>query len=185
MTENRPNILIWAVGHSGTSIITKAFAKLGWNTGEVNGKFENLDFLKVTQDVHYKGEKEAFFERGNEIVKNLPEPWILKSTFIITGGEKWLQALNNDNDFLLLHFERNAEAIYKSHQRRNEGTTLEMVYKKQKLLRESFSTYNGQKISLSFENLMDTIDLFDTDRTRYGRGILLSLIKLAKKINPF
>src|SRR6185437_9108184 len=77
--HGRPNVLVYGVGHSGTTILTRMLFALGWNSADADEQYAESVSIR---DLN----RRLLSDRGKEIDRSgltaalsaLPDPWALK-----------------------------------------------------------------------------------------------------------
>src|SRR5262245_49578120 len=88
LMQGRPNILLFGVGHSGTSIVAKMIRTLGWNLGGADGFGENVAVRAV--NIRILGKHPVDASETVRVLEQLPSPWLLKDPRFVLTLERWI-----------------------------------------------------------------------------------------------
>lgn len=114
----RPNVLVWGVAHSNTTITVKQLAALGWNLGDADEKYgESVSIRDFNRTEPPGGEYD--FQRQVSLLRALPQPWVLKEPFMIWTIDRWMDALAEFKP-CLLWIVKDTALVRASHVRRGE-----------------------------------------------------------------
>lgn len=161
---DKPNIIVFGVGHSGTTILTKIIHSLGWNVSEDNDPehFEPRG-IRDANDMIVSSGRPPFFL--NELLDELDPPWVIKDPRFITTLSCWMPFLKKHNP-LMVHVTRNADQIRQSYLSRGEFTgsrqgtrsmTIERAIEKTESM---FRSWNGPKIQIKYEDIAEAVSLW-------------------------
>jgi hypothetical protein len=156
------NIWVFAVGHSGTTIATHALSKMGWNTGKIDQHHEDVEI----RDIDMKYLKNGVFDHKSAVnkLKSLKQPYAVKDPRFVKTQQCWNKVFKETGFPMMLFIVRDAEAILRSHQRRNEAVKLPEIKKLQNLAQKEFDKYTGSKCKIKFEDLASAVSLFNVKR---------------------
>ena len=87
-SNDRPNILLFGVGHSGTSIVAKIIRALGWNLGEADGFSENVAVRGINAQL--LGGRIPEPQKVLGLLRDLPAPWLVKDPRFVLTLEHWI-----------------------------------------------------------------------------------------------
>lgn len=177
----RPNIWVFGVAHSGTTIVTSCLEALGWNTGDVdvfhqeNKHVFRLDAGNISGRLsadNFVAEAAKFLRHSNKII----QPWIFKHPQSIKNQQLWNiafgQVFKQPQDYpFMLFMTKSRDALVRSYQKRirvnprHRGyvSTHELL-NAQILAEQHFEQYPGPKLHVPFEKLTDAMKLFSVAR---------------------
>ncbi len=135
-----PNIVVLAIGHSGTSPFTAMLGRLGWYLGPVD-EYAELPFVRAINDrlgtYLRPGESRDSFRRHTErFLRELRQPWAIKDPrFVHTLGQ-WIKLLEPYKP-TLVWLQRPLDQVERSFLIRREGTVRDgEIVSRGKTLRE-------------------------------------------------
>jgi hypothetical protein len=158
----RPNVLVYGIGHSGTTILTQMLGALGWQLGDADEEFaESVSIRAMNQKLLRTGKavRDELFNR----LRALPEPWAVKDPRFHRTLEHWLPAFAElENLPLLLWIRRDAEATIGSYLRRGDSycdskQKFDAAYAKAE---RGYQLWPWEKVSLDYEQVMAAVSLF-------------------------
>ena len=177
MSEPRPNLLVYGVGHSGTSILTRMLLALGWSAGaEEEDAAQGLD-LPYAENVSVRDCNRAALEGGTlpgeapAVLAALRAPWVVKDPRFVVTLSLWPAAFAEAGLELpvLIWITRDVEAVRESYRRRGEaadglpgtfGRTLDELLRS---AAENYESWPGAKIRVAYEDLAVATALFVPD----------------------
>jgi hypothetical protein len=75
--QDKPCLVVLGVGHSGTTVLTKMLCGLGWNAADADAAYgESCSVRKLNRWVEKTGQLPI--RRAQEVLRKLPEPWVIK-----------------------------------------------------------------------------------------------------------
>lgn len=166
ITQMNGDIIVYGVGHSGTSVVTKMLLALGWKAGSNMDDFhsEDIDVRDINDIIRKQGINDELKVKMRQIIQSYPKPFVIKDPRFIWTIKEWTEIFEELNIHpLLLNIQREPEAIYKTHQRKNEVITLEEIGKRQVLAAEGYHNWPWGKASISYQNVKAASALFDHD----------------------
>ena len=166
-SRERPNILVLGVGHSGTTILTRMLAKLGWNLGDADIEFAES---VTARGINRALERGGLFpvEAAAEAIRRLPSPWVLKDPRFARTLDLWRSVFEADGSSapLVVWIRRDESAVAASFKRRGAmpGRELEHVRRLYHMAQSRFENWHGPKVSFDYERIADAVRLFDPER---------------------
>ena len=169
-TGGMPPVVILAVGHSGTTVTTRALQRLGWNLGDADCEYaEHRLCRRINQFIEKSGRVPRRVMA--RMLSQLPSPWVLKDPRFVQTLHHWLPAFELvDPKPVLLCLRRDREAMHQSYERR--GAAGDVRHRVDWHLRQrdwQYSRWPYGRMSLSLENLAAAAATFDPQR-QPGRG---------------
>lgn len=172
-----PNIVVFGVGHSGTSVVTKMIRSLGWNTAlhEQDLDVEFFEHISVRQlnEATIRGGR-LDLDAAREELEKLPTPWVLKDPRFVVTMHQWLEAFS-DHQPLLLWLVREPESVKASYRRRQVAPQGEPITRGRTIdeaLQDTADIYYAwpwQKLRLKFEDIATAAASFDLARSGIRR----------------
>lgn len=149
------NIMVLGVGHSGTRFLVQLCSHLGWNVGKTDEHWELPEVVRINSN------RLAFDTiAAKELINSLDPPWIIKDPRFIYTLPHWLDILNSQP--ILIHIERNADEILRSHKRRrHKNITKTQILGEQKRALALYNSYDGPKWSVTFEQIISAIETYE------------------------
>lgn len=158
----RPNVILFGIGHSGTSIATKMLHALGWCDGDADQEFAESVSIREVNEAALHGHLNE--EAASKALKSLPQPWALKDPRFVHTIEYWYP-LFTDYEPVLVWLFRNPDSIAASYRRRNEQLRFGLsVNESCELAGQTFAQWPWMKLLVTYENLRDAVRLFDVER---------------------
>ena len=188
----RPNIIVLATGHSGSSVVSEMICRLGWNILDSTSRFraEYKPMRNLNQRV-LDGEKVSQQELL-DLLYNIPEPWVLKDPRFVKTLDYWQDGWDEFNresagGLLLVWLHRDFDKTEHSYLRRREmrvidgrkqafekvsRITLEEAYENCPKLYEEWP---GDKLRFDYDDIKRAVATFDITRDsgshkKSGRG---------------
>jgi len=189
--DDPTNIVVLGVGHSGTSPIVRILEALGWNLGEVKkGVAENLAVQELNKQLLLRqgicpcggelseamicgrcGKPTSFapdpqpYEFAN-VLSALPQPWCIKDPRLVVTWKRWQWILKSYNPLVLL-VERDYERMKRTY-RRYKFNDLRIyghdVAELIEMARYHFAAWDGPKLKVWFEDVIEAAKSFDMGR---------------------
>ncbi len=192
--SDKPNVIVLAVGHSGSSVTVQMLGKLGWNLGEVKqGVYENRAVQSINKTILLNrnicpcgsddvqvGDKALTCRKCGQTTRkpdelphfdemaaalDLTEPWIVKDPRFVVTWPHWREAFRQI-DPLVLHLERDIERMRRTYSRYNfdGGIFGHSIEDLLAKAREHYEAWDGPKLSLRYEDVAKAVRLFDLGR---------------------
>lgn len=119
-----PNLLVFGVGHSGTTIVTRILAKIpGYSLGDADAEYaESVSIREANQEWLAQRHDRQLPGCAAKRLAKLPSPWVLKDPRFVHTLEAWLPLLA-PHDPLLLFLTREVGKLLESYERRGERPT--------------------------------------------------------------
>lgn len=159
------NIIVYGVGHSGTSILTKMLVELGFSVGKNMDEyhFEDIDARNINEAILSKEmDNDTAKIKIKEFLVNYPQLFVLKDPRFIWTLPIWEEVIQELNiPVFLLSIEKEASKILKSHQKRNEKVTLEQIESKITIANNNYLNSSLTKYKFEFSQLIKAVSLFN------------------------
>jgi hypothetical protein len=170
MTNDRPNIIVFGVGHSGTTILTRMLFRLGWSSGESldAADAEFAEHIAIRDHNRHILQGNAMPAEAGDTLRALKAPWAIKDPrFVITLGD-WLPLFVAEFQRLpaLLWVVKEESRLRRSYETRGEfvrgmagshGHTVEELVQ---LATTHYDAWPGPKLRISYDDLADALALF-------------------------
>lgn len=170
----RPNIIVFGVGHSGTTMLARVINTLGWNitahdVGICTTHWENTNMVRINQE--YLGEVDADGVQHDKaepgsgefkadaarwMLRRMPPPWVIKDPRLIWCLDQWLPLFEElfDELPLMVYLVRNSPALARSYSKEGQPQKTQMILNEQLLAQRAFDAYTGPKLHLDFEAIV-------------------------------
>lgn len=173
LTDARPNILVVGVGHSGTTIVTRLLATLGWQLGDADERFAEHGPLRAAN--RYALQHDQLPAAAIEALDMLDThpPWAAKDPRFSVTLHLWAPLFQSRSGLpLVLHLTRDPAAVAASYLKRNElvrgrpgntwngssrGMTVDEQYAS---LASQLARWPGPIVTLAYEQLAAAHKLF-------------------------
>lgn len=157
-----PNIVVLGVGHSGTSIITRAIHSLGWRAGDADHDYSESVSVRAINQQHLAG-KSIDPDFLSEILLRMPTPWAIKDPRFVQTLDCWMPYFESYRP-LLLWLTRESDAVKASYARRNERFRGESYEREYEMCHKHFVNWPWQKLRVDFETILNAASLIDPQR---------------------
>ncbi len=167
----RPNIIVFGIGNSGTTIVVRQLEMLGWNAVEAD--LEYAEHVRARQI----NTKLARGQRAQEIrplVDHLANTsgWVIKDPRFVHTLHHWAEWWPQSSSLpVLLWIRRPLKALIASRARRypnDSGRQHRRWLKELRIMAEKaprqYSQWQGQKVAVDYEDIAAAISLFDVTR---------------------
>jgi GR25 family glycosyltransferase involved in LPS biosynthesis/GT2 family glycosyltransferase len=173
--HEKPNLIIFGVGHSGTSVVVKMAFQLGWLKGDADEKYgESVRLREFNQTAIIRSQK-FDTKAASDLIAALPRPWALKDPRFVELFKDWLPIwLALEPLPLLLFLSRNETDLAVSYARRGElvagrpGARGRELGDLVRLAEQSYQTWPGPKLRLTYEQLEQALPLFKAGAHGHG-----------------
>lgn len=114
--KGRPNVVVLAVGLSGSSLVVAMMEALGWKGNRPDPRFHELPWVSEVNDRLLRGE---VFPEGKVAAKlsALRQPWVLKDPRFVRTLHEWLPSISPYHPALLC-LDRDPAAVVESYRKR-------------------------------------------------------------------
>jgi hypothetical protein len=173
----RPNIILFGVGHSGTTVVAKMLGTLGWNLPDADGFGENVQIRKCNAQILHK--RPPDLGALADLVRTLPLPWVVKDPRFVLTLPTWIglfQTWKQHERPVLLFLTRDLEKIERSYVANNEvkngvpGMYGHTVRQLAALAAQGYEQWPYRKLQVRFEQVIEATALFNISRaTRRDR----------------
>jgi hypothetical protein len=158
---SRPNVLVYGIGHSGTTILTRMLGLLGWNLGDADEEFaESVSIRALNQKLlRTTAVRDELFNG----LRALPEPWAVKDPRFFRTLDRWLSAFGElERPPLLVWIRRNEADVIASYQKRGEPAcdTPEKYQLALVKAERNYRLWPFSKIEIDYEDIAAAVALF-------------------------
>jgi len=188
----KPNIIVLATGHSGSSVVSEMICRLGWNILDSKSRFraEYKPMRNLNQRVLDGGKVSQ--QELLDLLYRIPEPWVLKDPRFAKTLDYWYDGWDEFNresagGLFLVWLHRDFTKTEQSYLRRREyrvidgkkqafekvsRITLEEAYENCPKL---FNAWPWAKLRIDYDELKHAVETFDVARDsgqhqKSGRG---------------
>lgn len=172
-----PNLLIFGVAHSGTTIVTRMLGHLGWQTCESQSDMDwrYWEHVKIRQ-LNISAWKTGKLDQlvAMEQLSRIPMPWIIKDPRFVDTLWLWASVLRQ-YDPLIVWLTRDVASVKASYRKRqgisvdqqplSRGATIEQRFQTAK---ESFDIWPFSKVQIAFEDIAQAISGFSLQRAGFS-----------------
>lgn len=166
--DHKPNIVVFGVGHSGTTIVTRILHKLGWDGGDADKMYaESIRCRKVNM-LKMKGQQFNNTMATKAIEDFHKEPWAIKDPRFVITLPHWQRFFRERGDNpLLLWLHRDIEYVERSYRDRgyrfkNEaGLYSKRLTQLYTLAEKHYDQWPWAKLQINFEEVMAAAKMFD------------------------
>jgi len=166
---DKPNIFVFGVGHSGTSILTRMLHTLGWDKGDADkGYAESVRCRKVNMQ-KLRGKPFNVKLAANTLANHFNPPWAIKDPRFVLTLPNWKTFFQGREDApLLLWIHRDIEYVERSYRDRgykfkNEaGLYSHRLTQLYTLAEKYYDAWPWAKVQINFEEVMAACELFNT-----------------------
>ncbi|MDZ4782565.1 MAG: hypothetical protein SGJ19_20150 [Planctomycetia bacterium] len=171
--DDRPNLLLLGVGHSGTSVTAKLLGTLGWNLGEVDGFSENVVIRR--RNAELLSGKRPDLQNLAQSFADLRSPWLVKDPRFVLTLDQWLpvfQALPAAERPTLLHLTRDIQKVQRTYLAYGEvvegapGMYRHTVQELSEIALRAYGTWPFAKLHLEFEQIVAAAKAFNIGRAQ-------------------
>jgi hypothetical protein len=175
-TDQWPNVLVFGVGHSGTSVVAKMMFAAGWRgSAEADDDYGEHVQVRDLNRAILAGDRPDLLSAVPEIAARMGEPWAIKDPRFVVTLEHWLPAFGAlPRQPAMLWLRRDPEAVGESHRRRGElvngepsarwrhprGRTLVPLQEQQRLAQAGYEAWPWAKLAVDYERIRDACSLF-------------------------
>lgn len=168
--DGRPNIIVFGVGHSGTTIVTRMLVDIGWKNA-TDADSEYAESIAIREANDHAIRHGALPQIADSLLSLLlpEEPWVIKDPRFVVTLPLW-KPLMLPHAPTLLWLTRETEAVKASYISRSETTDgVPALYGKtvDGLLHSANVNYNewrGKKVKLEYESVFRAVEKFSTVR---------------------
>jgi hypothetical protein len=166
------NIVVMAVGHSGTTVLVRMLHELGWAKGDADKPYAEMDAARRV-NAHYIKTGDFDYQKACDAFLGINKNgWVMKDPRLVITFPFWEEVFSKYlmEPIVLLHLERDLESVLQSYKNRKlvrNGVpfifkhTVEDLFQK---ARDRYNMYDGPKLSIRYEDLRKAAALFDTSR---------------------
>lgn len=165
-----PNIVVFGVGHSGTSIFAGMLYSIGWNPNDADEKYgEQVSVRKLNDDTL---RTEVFdIVRAENLVANLNPPWAIKDPRLVATLDHWVGVFARfDRKPILAWIRRDIAQVKESYLRREElsrgvprsrGRSIDQLFQ---LAEDGYDKWPWNKFVVRYEDIAGAVALWDWRR---------------------
>ncbi len=162
------SVLVFGVGHSGTTILTQMLSALGFNAHHADEEFAEHTFIRdINQHTVASGTFNATMARRElAYMEQAGGPWVLKDPRFVHTLDRWMPLFQLYQP-IMVFIERDHDSVAESFRRRGEalpsgevitrGLTLQQA---QEQAREHFERWPWAKVRIAYEQIHQAIGLF-------------------------
>ena len=176
------NALVYGVGHSGTTILTKMLVELGWNIAACDFNFEPIDIRAINMALY--GDISVLPNLMEDNLNKLVRPYVIKDPRFIFTIPTWLDAFKTQPDPpLLIWIKRQYQDVYNSYLKRQEtdngdngliptkggAKSVEQLYAQAKI---GYDLWPWHKITIEYAKLQNAVLLFNPNQLTNSFGTL-------------
>lgn len=162
MIDNKPNLIIMGVAHSGTTILTRMLATLGWNALEaLLPNAENIRVWEANQQL-IAGETPNWTSIHDLVAGK--SPWVIKDPHFCYTLDAWHPFRAAYNPHLIIIRRHRADVIA-SWCRRDEGLPdpAEHVDYAAMRCQRQYEEWPGPKMVINYEDLRTAVSMFSLE----------------------
>lgn len=172
------DVVVFGVGHSGTSLLAKMMHTLGWNPNDADSSFaESVRMREINRQLLAGAPLPAQMAASLEFVRSLSRPFAVKDPRLVETLSHWndvFAALQLSP--MLIMVERDYEAVAQSYTDRNElvrgrpGTRNRTLDEMLELAEANYARWPYPKLKIRYENLVEAALLVKTRRAMRKTG---------------
>ncbi len=131
-----PNIVVLAIGHSGTSPFTAMLGRLGWHLGPVD-EYAELPAVREINERLWRGRPmQQASQSPEQVLRGLRQPWAIKDPRFVHTLSQWIKLIE-PYEPTLVWLQRPLDQVERSFLIRREGTVRDgEIISRGKTLRE-------------------------------------------------
>ena len=167
------NLIVFGVGHSGTSIVTRMLLTLGWHgegrPGDLDDEYsEHIPIRKINSRL-IRTRRWLQHAACNELL-NLTEPWVIKDPRFVHTLDRW-ESVFAAWEPCLIWLVRDLESVKDSYRRRqrdptkeptSRGSSIEGLFQQADLL---YQNWPWAKCRIEYESIREAVELYDPQRS--------------------
>ena len=158
MSGTKPNVILFGVGHSGTSIATRMIHALGWNPADADKLYSESVSVRRMNEAALVGIFDL--DQAKDILKSLGQPWAIKDPRFVRTIDDWMPAFADYQPFLVW-LVRDHDAVRGSYRKRDEVDPYDLTIEKAfELAAKAFTSWPWCKTRLEYERIAAAIRLF-------------------------
>lgn len=168
---DRPNLLLFGVGHSGTSVVAKMLGALGWNLGEADGFGEDVPVRRLNEQLRQG--RPADPRTMTQTFRRLASPWLVKDPRFVLTLREWMPVFATwppAERPVLLFMTRDIAKVERTYEAYGElkngspGMYGRTVRELAALASEGYQAWPDRKIHFEFEQIIEAGRLFNVNR---------------------
>lgn len=176
---DRPNLLLFGVGHSRTSITAKMLNTLGWSLGDADGFSEHVGIRRLNSLI-LAGKRPSDHDMSAAFC-GLTNPWVVKDPRFVLTLRHWIpvfEALPASQRPTLLYLTRDIAKVERTYSAYGEvidgvpGMYRHTVQELSELALQAYDVWPFAKLRLRFEQIVAAAKTFNVGRAerRDGNG---------------
>lgn len=167
--SGQPNVVIITVGRTGSALLVRMAAKLGWNIGDAHPYYGEPMEIENTQwqFLHGNASRAALKHHIRRHLDNLQSPWCVKSCRIAECWDVWKPILREMN-VTLVWSDRDDADVLESWRRAGWGHDLGLLDRRREQVEAAFADWDGAKIHLHHEDVCAAAGLVRVGRRAGG-----------------
>lgn len=161
----KPCMIVFGVGHSGTTVVTRMLNGLGWNAADADQEFfESCSIRELNKLVLKSGKLPA--DRARKVLDSLPKPWVIKDPRFVSTLHHWLPLFASmDRKPVLLKLRRDRQSMLGSYSRRQApGDFVQRVDQLLQLAEGQYDRWPWGRLTVEYERLAQAIAPFQLSR---------------------
>ncbi|QDT05461.1 Glycosyl transferase family 2 [Rubripirellula lacrimiformis] len=164
-----PSLIVLAVGHSGTTIVTRMLQQMGWNLGPADQEFaEHATIRDLNERYIQTGRWDG--RAALAALQELPQPWVIKDPRFVSTLHRWLPVIAKlASKPTLLQLRRDRDALRASYRRR--GAPGDLDFRLDQMIRDRDRQYDRwpyARLTLEYESVAAAVMTFDLNRAQQG-----------------
>ncbi|MBU0581849.1 MAG: hypothetical protein KKB66_04660 [Alphaproteobacteria bacterium] len=172
------DVIVFGVGHSGTSLLTKMLHTLGWKANDADESFVESEGLRaINRDIIANGYSPDHSESQIKFIASLGRPFALKDPRLVETLPHWIASFEAAGlQPTLLMIERDRDALAQSYLDRKEmvgtqpGTRQKTLSELIELASRAFARWPHSKMVIQYENLVQAALLVKENRSMRRSG---------------
>ncbi|MFQ5733339.1 MAG: hypothetical protein ACE5KM_15470 [Planctomycetaceae bacterium] len=157
--SGRPNAILFGVGHSGTSVVTRMLHAMGWEAGDADDEYAESVSLRAINEQAIRGQFDS--EAARRVLASLAQPWAIKDPRLVHTIDRWMP-LFREYEPTMIWLVRDTDAVVESYRRRGERMRFGMsVEDAIELARGTFGRWPWGKVRVEYERVREAVGLFD------------------------
>lgn len=163
--RSKANVVVFGVGHSGTTLLARILFALGWNPLDADEQY--AESVSVRDVNHRALASDNFDVKTAQKLASREGPWAIKDPRFVFALPKWLPVFAQlDHPPVLVWIRRDAKKVAASYVRRNEMTeqvALNKVQRRMQLAHDRFELWPWRKLALAYEDVLNAVRLVRID----------------------
>lgn len=166
------DVIIFGVGHSGTSLLTRMVQTLGWNVNDADEAFaESIGLRAANRRLLTKGWTVDWETSARDILQSFARPFAIKDPRLVETLPHWIPVFSRLRwSPMLLMIERSRDDLVRSYVERREivrgqpGTRNRTLDELLELAAQNYSRWPYAKMAIRYEKVVEAASLVRTNR---------------------